>query len=172
MDDLIHLNSTGISHMTFVGADLDAESIRLAKENGKRLNHVNLRFYQQDAWNLKLNQTLDCISSNGLNIYEPNDERVVLLYKKFYQCLNENGMLVTSFLTPPPQISQESTWNNYNQEDVIKQKALFGDIIGANWQCYRTENQTRDQLEEVGFKDVAFKYDTQGMFPTVIAWKK
>ena len=39
------------------------------------------------------------------------------------------------------------------------------------WQKFRTESQTREQLKEAGFRVLEVIYDSQGMFPTVIAAK-
>ena len=66
-------------------------------------------------------------------------------------------------------IFPESTWRNFNPGDLKKQKAIFSDILQVQWQAFRTEAQTRAQLEEAGFKIREVIYDTQGMFPTVIA---
>ena len=45
------------------------------------------------------------------------------------------------------------------------------DIIQAAWQAFRTEKQTRHQLETAGFSIVEVIYDSQGMFPTIVAKK-
>ncbi len=103
-------------------------------------------------------------NSNGLNIYEGNDERVIDLYKEFYNSLVPGGILVTSFLTPPP-------WDKANVDALKKQKAIFGDILQASWQHFRSESQTRQQLEAAGFTILEIIYDTQGLFPTVVAQK-
>ena len=113
----------------------------------------------------------DIITSNGLNIYQPNDEKVIDLYKKFYQALKPGGILITSFLTPPPSISTESTWKNFDLSDALKQKVLFSDIIQVNWQTFRTEAQTRLQLAKAGFKTIEFINDSCSIFPTVTAIK-
>jgi len=172
MDDLTSLNTRDFRNINYVGIDYDNHSIDLAKSNSNAAQNVSVRFYQQDAWDLKFDSEFDIITSNGLNIYEPDDDKVVSLYKNFYQSLKPNGVLITSFLTPPPSVSEESTWKNYSSADVIKQKALFVDIIGVNWQAFRTEKQTREQLEKAGFSNIEFTYDSQGMFPTVIARKQ
>ena len=46
---------------------------------------------------------------------------------------------------------------------------MFADIIKAKWQNALTENQMRHQLEQAGFNQIEILYDSQGMFPTVIA---
>jgi len=45
---------------------------------------------------------------------------------------------LNSFLTPPPMMSPESSWKNFVLADVIKQKALFADVLQTGWQCFRT----------------------------------
>lgn len=80
--------------------------------------------------------------------------------------------MVTSFLTPPPALSAESPWRNVNPNDAIKQKAIFNDIIGVTWQTFRTEGQVKKQLEKAGFQVLKVVYDSQGIFPTILAQRK
>lgn len=172
MDDLLTLDYTGIKEPYLTGIDLDHRSLELAQENAKKHNLTHIEFIQRDAWNLDLRGEYDLITSNGLNIYEPDDIKVIKLYKQFHVALKADGILITSFLTPPPTLSKESTWKNVNLEDSLKQKAIFGDIIGATWQTFRTEDKTREQLEQAGFQVLEVIYDSQGIFPTIIAKKK
>lgn len=171
MDDLLGLDYSEVKDIKLVGIDLDERSLKLAAENAEKTKeNFTTSFLKRDAWHLNVKGQYDILSSNGLNIYEKNDQKVVELYDQFYKALKPGGLLITSFLTPPP-LSQESPWRDYCLEDVLKQKALFGDIIEASWQSFRTESQTRQQLEEVGFKVTEVIYDTQHMFPTVVAKK-
>lgn len=170
MDDLITLDYTQYDNISLVGIDLDPESIQLAQVNALAIK-PKTTFMQKNAWELNTYDTYDLITSNGLNIYEPDDNKVIQLYKGFLQSLKSKGILITSFLTPPPTASKESTWKNINAEDLNKQKAIFADIIQAKWQTFRTETQVRSHLESAGFKIVQVIYDTQGMFPTIIAEK-
>lgn len=175
MDDLLDLNYANLTDVKLIGVDLDESSVKLAKENAKKKQPriiKSITFKVNDAWSIKNDgQKYDIITSNGLNIYEPNDEKVIDLYKSFYNSMNENGIFVGSFLTPPPTISKNSTWRSVNKENLQKQKAIFSDIIGVNWQSFRTENQTIDQLKKAGFKKIEITYDSQGIFPTFIAFK-
>jgi SAM-dependent methyltransferase len=171
MDDLLGLDYTKASDVTLVGVDLDLESLSFARANAEQYGYKNVLFLEKDAWNLEVAECYDIITSNGLNIYQPDDEKVVTLYQEFYKALKKDGILITSFLTPPPALSPESTWKNYVAADALKQKAIFADIIQAGWQTFRTEDQTRQQLEKAGFTVVDIIYDTQGMFPTVVAKK-
>lgn len=172
MHELHSLNFDGVYDIKLVGVDLDEESINIAKANFKPSRFCTTELYKQDAWNLQDKGRYNVMISNGLNIYEPDDDKVVSLYSQFHDALTSQGVLITSFFTPPPEMSNKSTWKNYNQEDLLKQKALFSDIIQAKWQVYRTEDETRDHLEKAGFKVVRVIYDSQGMFPTVVAQKK
>lgn len=172
MDDLLSLNYSAHENIKFVGIDLDENSLRLAQANAEKIGKAYLAaFSKKDAWNLKIKDKFDVITSNGLNIYERDDAKVIELYKQFYQALKPGGILITSFLTPPPTLSSDSTWKNFNPEDTKKQKAIFADILQVKWQAFRIENQTKRQLEEAGFKVLEFIYDSQGMFPTVVAQK-
>lgn len=172
MDDLVSLDYSKIKNFKITAIDIDKNSLELAEENVQKHNLSKYAsFLHKNAWNLNIKEEYDIITSNGLNIYEPDDQRVVELYKNFYQALKKNGILITSFLTPPPDLSSESPWKGVNQDDIKKQKAIFVDIMEVKWQSFRTEAQTRKQLEEAGFQDIKFIYDTQGIFPTVIARK-
>jgi SAM-dependent methyltransferase len=171
MDDLLGLDYRNKAGVQIVGIDLDDASLELARENARKYSNDNVEFYKKDAWNLGLTDEFDIITSNGLNIYEPDDDRVIELYKGFYNALKKDGILLSSFVTPPPSISPDSPWKNFDKNNALKQKAIFSDIIGVMWQSYRTETQTKYLLAQAGFKDIEFIYDTQNMFPTFVARK-
>lgn len=173
MDDLLLLDYSNTENVHLVGIDLDNESIELAQGNASmHMKEETTSFMKKDAWNLGVQEQYDLITSNGLNIYESDDVKVTDLYKEFYKALKPGGTLITSFLTPPPPLAKDSPWENFNSEDVKKQKAIFGDILQATWQCFRTEIQTRKQLIEAGFIILDIIYDSQGMFPTILAQKQ
>lgn len=171
MHELHSLNFDGVYDVTLVGIDLDKESLKLAKEKFKPSRFYTTEFKRKNAWHLKDKEKYNIMVSNGLNIYEPNNDKVTDLYDQFYNALIPGGVLITSFLTPPPGASNKSTWTNYTSEDALKQKAIFKDIIQAKWQVFRTEEETRSQLKKAGFETVEVIYDSQGMFPTVVAKK-
>ena len=172
MDVSLSLDFSHLENVKLVGIDLDKDTLNLANKNAEKNNKTSITsFLRQDAWNLEIDEKYDILISNGLNIYEHDDQKVVELYKEFFKALKSDGILILSFLTPPPSLSKESSWKNYNLEDALKQKAVFGDIIQAQWQASRTENQTREQLKAAGFKVLKVIYDSQGMFPTIIGQK-
>lgn len=172
MDDLLTLNYAHKKNVRLIGIDLDKHSLELAQKQSETLKIDNVEFRQSDAWEIKSTEEFDIITSNGLNIYEPNDEKVTALYKQFYKVLKSGGILITSFLTPPPSLSEESPWKNVNPQDALKQKVIFGEIIGVAWQVFRTEEKTRKQLGEAGFEVLEVIPDSQGIFPTVVAKKR
>ncbi|MBX9976720.1 MAG: class I SAM-dependent methyltransferase [Alphaproteobacteria bacterium] len=169
MDDLLSLDYASASGVHLVGIDLDQESLDLAEKNAQTTQCAHISFLKKSAWDLGVTHTFDLITSNGLNIYEPDDEKVIALYKEFYKALTLNGTLITSFLTTPPMLDTNSPWKILDPAALQKQKALFNDVIGVTFQCFRTEAQTRSQLKAAGFSAIDIIYDTQGMFPTVIA---
>lgn len=169
MGELFYLDYKNIKDIHLAGIDYDADALNDAKILGeqKYLSKF-IKLFQQDAWNLDVQKEFDLISSNGLNIYESDDEKITELYRRFYNALKAGGKLVTSFLT------NQSEWDMFkiNQEDLLLQKIIFADIIEAKWQCYRSSEQTYAQLKSVGFEDVSFIYDDAKLFPTVVAYKK
>lgn len=168
MGELLYLNYDNIHSIQLTGIDYDPNTLEDAKNLAQQKNLTRfLKVNQKDAWSLNINNQFDLISSNGLNIYEPNDDKVTALYQQFYDALKSNGKLVTSFLTEP------SEWNVsvINQDDLLQQKIIFVDIIQSKWQCYRSTKKTEEQLTQAGFKSIQFINDSAKIFPTVIAIK-
>ncbi|MGQ3889102.1 hypothetical protein ACQUW5_08740 [Legionella sp. CNM-1927-20] len=133
-----------------------------------------MHLVQQNAWDLAFQEEFDLISSNELNIYEPDDEKVTELYHQFYKALKPDGQLVASFLTYPHILTNHCEWelSKINQNDLLIQKIIFADIIEAKFQCYRSSEQTNEQLKAAGFKNIQFIYDDAKIFPTVVAYKQ
>lgn len=174
MDDLLTLDYSGVKNAKLIGIDLDPQSINGAMENARSLGlHEKTSFIKENAWELNNINEFDIITSNGLNIYEPDNDKVILLYKKFYRSLKPDGILISSFLTPPPVLSAASPWNvkNLNAEDLRLQKVIFSYILSAKWQAFRTEAETIEQLKKAGFKEIQIFYDDNKLFPTFLARK-
>lgn len=174
MDDLLTLNLSEMPNVKLVGIDLDSAAIEGGKETAKKFNlEKQSSFIKSDAWHLNSPNEFDIITSNGLNFYESSDEKVVALYKNFYAALKPNGILVTSFLTPPPTISPESSWDmgKINLSDLRIQKIILSYILSVRFQAFRTEKQTIQQLTEAGFTDIQILYDKAKIFPTIVGVK-
>lgn len=175
MGDLLLLDYDACAgEFSLTGADLDPQAIegarQLAEERGLAAR-VALRL--EDAWAGSLREDADVLTSNGLNIYEPDDARVTELYRAFFRALRPGGTLITSFLTPPPMLHPESSWRMAELDPAMLalQHLLFTRIIEAKWSALRTHEQTRRQLEAAGFAELRFIDDRLGMFPTVVARK-
>lgn len=174
MRDLLTLDFSNVKNVDLIGIDLDPNSIRLSKSLAKDKALTNSAQYEcKDAWNLELNCKIDVITSSGLNVYESNNERLINLYKSFYKALKNNGVLITSFLTPPPNISSNSPWiiADVPERTLEFAKIIFGDILNLNWQNFKTEQEITNDLKKAGFKEVQIIYDSRKIFPTVIAKK-
>jgi hypothetical protein len=174
MGELLYLNYNTIKQIDLIGIDFDAETLKEAESIAQQkalLPFVKLT--QADAWHLNHTNEFDLISCNGLNIYEANDDKVTELYRSFYDAQKSGGKLVTSFLTPPPVMTDECEWDmsQINQHDLLLQKIVFVDILDARWQCYRSTEQTQAQLTLAGYTDIEFIYDKARIFPTVVAYK-
>lgn len=172
MTDLLTLNYKDVKNFNLVGIDLDPNSLWKALLFAQQLGlEAKAKFLLRDAWKLDTEQEFDVLTSNGLNIYEPSDEKIVALYQQFYKTLKKGGTLITSFLTPPPIVTKDSEWlmEKINKEDLLLQKIVLGDIVQAKWQCFRSSELTQQQLEAAGFSAIEFIYDTAHIFPTVVA---
>ena len=175
MADLIELDFSGISRFTLTGIDIDAEAMEggrlFAEEHGVS---KYCEFIQQDAWNLDIKDRFDVLTSNGLSMYEPDDEKVTDLYREFFKAIKPGGCLITSFLTPPPIANQLSEWNQsrINGADALMQKIIFSDILNSKWQVFRSSETVKNQLEKAGFVSIEFIHDKASIFPTVIAKKQ
>lgn len=172
MGELLLVDYDREPDVTLTGIDLDQYALNgalvLAKERGLA---DKLSLHCEDAWSLRLNNKIDILTSNGLNIYEPDDVRVKELYRLFFNALKPGGTLITSFMTPPPTLSAESPWNftEIDAESLALQHLLFVRIIEAKCNAFRTHAQTTAQLEDTGFVNIRFIDDRARMFPTVIA---
>lgn len=174
MSDLIDLDFSAIHNFTLTGIDLDPESLSLANELALHKDIVtHCNFIQSDAWNLNIENQFDVITSNGLTIYESDDQKVIDLYRSFLKALKPGGELVTSYLTLPPIPGLNTEWDlsKVNPEDALLQKIIFADILDAKWQVYRNTEQVIDQLKKAGFEEIEIIFDVASIFPTAIAKK-
>jgi len=174
MGDLLELDFSPLTHFTLHGIDLDPDSLFAAKmlAEKKGLSH-HCQFLQEDAWDLKIQEQFTLIASNGLAFYEPDDKKVIELYRKFHQALKKEGWLVISFLTPPPLPGMTTEWDlsKINQQDALLQKVIFADLFESKWQVFRSLEKVKNQLNEAGFEVVDVFYDDAHTFPTILAKK-
>ncbi|MEC5194774.1 hypothetical protein GGR75_001232 [Xanthomonas campestris] len=174
MGDVLSLDYRQCPDVRLIGIDLDPQALdgalRLAQQYGLE---GQLTLQREDAWAPGEPNSVDVLTSNGLNLYEPDDARVIALYRAFFDRLRPGGTLVASFLTPPPSLCAESPWklDLIDGAALVLQSQVFIDVVQARWASFRTHAQTRTQLESAGFADVRFIDDRASIFPTVIARK-
>lgn len=171
MADLLTMK---LNDARFCGLDLDENSLKLAAEFAAARNlESRCEFIQADAWNLEIADRFDVLTSNGLNIYEREDDRVTELYRSFAKALKPGGLLVTSFLTPPPPLAgpEGCEWDfaQIDMKALEIQRQIFAEILDATWASYRSTETTRQQLQAAGFGQIEFIAGTTRMFPTVVA---
>ncbi len=174
MRDFLKLNFTGVKNFRLVGIDIDFQSLEYANKLAVKYGLSDkVEFYQEDAWNLSFQDEFKLLNSHGLNIYEADDKKVTELYRQFFQTLIPGGILVTSFLTPPPNIDPNSEWdmNQVNSENMSLAKIIFFDILDIKFTAFRSSSTTKLQLQTVGFDDIEFIWDKARIFPTVVAHK-
>jgi hypothetical protein len=174
LGDFLELDYSQAEHFSLYGIDLDPESFEQAASLAKErwlLDHCT--FLCQNAWTWESDRPLDLIISNGLNFYEPDDGKVVALYRRFYEALKSNGCLITSFLSLPPAPGMKTEWDlsKVNLQDAAFQKILLFDILEGRWQVFRSEQTMKEQLQAAGFEQIEVIYDTAHIFPTIIATK-
>ncbi len=175
MSDLLTLDFSDLNDYQLYGVDIDDNAISDVQERVLTSNQSQkASFVKGDAWRTPLPRKVDVITSNGLNIYEHDDTRVVELYRQFFDNLKPGGILITSFLTPPPGLTDNLEWNTseINQMDARLQKIIFADILSVAWQAYRSSELTVQQLKDAGFSDIRIIQDRAGIFPTVIAQRQ
>lgn len=174
MADFLTLDAAVTKDCQLVGLDLDQNSLELAAALALKHNKQSqCEFIKADAWELPLDGECEILTSNGLNIYERDDKRVVDLYKSFASALKPGGLLITSFLTLPPTETELGEWNlsSIDKKPLLLQRKVFGDILNATWASYRSSERTKSQLMEAGFERIEILSGSSGMFPTVKAWK-
>ncbi len=175
LGELLLLDYKDIKNINIFGIDLDNNSLIKAE---KLADTLELKKYTRtilsDAWNLPFTDEFDLLSSNGLNIYEPDKNKVLKLYTNFYNALKENGKLATSYVGYPPSAGEESEWDfdNINQEDMRRSLTIFASVLGAIWMNFTSKDQMIAMLESIGFIDIEIKYDSARIFPTVVAYKR
>lgn len=174
MRDLLEVDFSKYSNFSLIGIDIDPESLEHARKlaTQKKLNEYT-NFILSDAWSLGFESEIDLITSNGLNVYEPDQKRVLDLYKVFYQSLKPGGILIIGVLTYPPGQYQVSEWklDLLTEDDMLIETILFQDILCCNWRNFRTIEEIYKDFYGTGFTKVAISYDTYHIFPTVIAIK-
>lgn len=174
MGELLYLDYSDVENFRLVGIDIDKDALTGAKTLAQSLKlDQNVELLEKDAWNLGIKDEFDLLSSNGLNVYEPDIDKLTELYRQFYLALKPGGKLVTSFLTYSPFNSEKSEWDmtKINPEALLIQRIIFSDVLTPKWASFCSSPEMHQQLASVGFKSIRIIPDRAMLFPTVVAIK-
>ncbi len=158
-----------IKKIKFVGIDIDTSLFGKIKPLFKKYNKSEncFSFIKSNAWDIDIKEKFDIITSNGLNIYEKSDEKVIDLYKKFFVALKPGGSFIGSSCAP----SEEWDIEKIKPEDMELQRKIYTIVLEPIWSSPRGYKISESQLESAGFKDIQFYFDTQKIFYTFKAVK-
>ncbi len=174
MRDLLTLDFSSVREYSLIGIDIDPHALELARDLSIAQGIASqVQLFNKDVWDFDFDGKFDVITSNGLTIYEPLDEKVVELLNLFYRGLKPGGTLVISSITFPPGFPVTSEWilDLFSKEDLLMQKIILADILEAKWQAYRSTAQMQSLLEQADFKSCQWIYDDAHLFPTFVAKK-
>ena len=174
MRDLLSLDYSGVNDVSLVGIDIDQESIDRSRELAAKMKVDQVSYVQEDAWNLQCRDSFDFISSIGLNMYEKNGEKVIGLYRKFFDALKPGGILFTGVLTWPPYMdSEKSDWNEslISKYDMHLEAVIHRDILDIQWFNFRTLSEAKNDFRKAGFTNIRIEQDSRCIFPAIIATK-
>ena len=174
MADLLTLDYAKATDVEIVGLDLDREALRLADRLARKRGLTrNVRLRKTDAWKMRLGPEFDLITTNGLSIYEPSNARVAGLYERLAAGLVPGGLLVTSYMTAPPNVDPSSPWDvqAIDFEALRLQTLIFKDLCEAPWANYRSHAVLKPIFEAAGLRIERTIWDTLRAFPTVLLRK-
>lgn len=172
LGELFHLDFSIAKNVEIYAIDIDGESINLTKEKADKTKFpVKINYICENVFNLKIENKFDLISSNGLNIYLEDLNQIKEMYKIFFKALKNGGKLVTSYIEKSPLETGKSTWKIANKEHQRLSTVAYTDVIGVMWANTRSKEEMFSVLKEAGFSNIILDYDTQGIFPTLIAQK-
>ncbi|MED7819216.1 MULTISPECIES: hypothetical protein [unclassified Francisella] len=142
--------------------DLDSNC---ADQSGlAKLEDVN--YIVKDVFKMNVKNHYDAVISNGLNIYLKTNDEV----QKFFQILNnslkQDGILISSFIASLEEV------NIKNLDNAKFGKQVFADILNVTWTKTHAEDEFSQILSNCGFDIKEIIYDSQKMFPTIVAIKK
>ncbi|API85991.1 class I SAM-dependent methyltransferase [Francisella uliginis] len=142
----------------------DLDSSCAAQSGLAELEGVN--YIVKDVFKMDVKNHYDAVVSNGLNIYLKTNNEV----QKFFQILNnslkQGGIIVSSFIASLEDVSIKKL------ENAKFGKQIFADILNVTWTKTHAEDEFRQILFSCGFEIKEIIYDSQKMFPTVVAIKR
>ncbi len=175
MRDVLSLEFPKDGSVRLDGYDLDDAALTSARALAEAYGlSKQCRFARADAWEVGASapEAYDVCVSNGLNIYVPERERRIALYRSFHAMLKPGGFLIISTLTPPPGAGAAPEWNmpTIDMAGLQVTQRIYG-LIQPRWSTFVGTADMRNDLEEAGFGRIEVKPDSANMMPTLIAYR-
>ncbi|MED7788950.1 hypothetical protein [Francisella sp. 19X1-34] len=126
----------------------------------------NVNYIIKDVFKLDIENYYDAVVSNGLNIYLKTNDEVQKFFQILSSSLKQGGVLISSFLIPLDKVDTK------NLDKAKFGKQIFVDILNVGWTMTHTEDEFCHIISGCGFEVKEIMYDSQKMFPTVVAIKK
>ncbi|WP_150467149.1 class I SAM-dependent methyltransferase [Francisella sp. SYW-9] len=142
----------------------DLDSSCAGQSGLAELEEVN--YIVEDVFKMDVKNHYDAVVSNGLNIYLKTKGEVQKFFQILSDSLKQGGVLISSFLIPLDKV---------DIKDLDKAKfgrQIFVDILNVGWTMTHTEDEFCQILYSCGFDIKEIIYDSQKMFPTIVAIKK
>ncbi|MBS0621595.1 MAG: class I SAM-dependent methyltransferase [Verrucomicrobia bacterium] len=156
------------SEIELWGVDLDFESLLLGCQRASKTSlGEKTHFYFSDAWDLTWKEEVDLLLSNGVNIGEPDEQRIIALYNRFFEALKPGGTLMTSFFTP------RECWRveRFDPVDLYLEQLIFADVVQMAPCAFFSCEKMEEFLMKAGFTDVQFLQDEAGIMPIAVAFR-
>lgn len=168
------LDYSKIKNIKIIGYDNDIHGLVKAELQMQPLvnqGKVNLLLLKKNIWLLDDRNQHDLIISNRLSVLESDSQKVFELFEKYYGALRRKGLFVSSFFTPSPLHNlHTSPWKDVDANDMLIEHSIFVDIMDFR-PAARSESKMVHLLHKAGFEIVDILYDTQNVYPTIIARK-
>ncbi|QIV96749.1 hypothetical protein EDC55_10378 [Allofrancisella inopinata] len=126
----------------------------------------NVKYIVENVFRMKIENHYDAVVSNGLNIYLKTNEEVRCFYQILSNSLKQGGTLISSFIASLEGVDIKSP------EHAKFGKEIFAEILNVKWTKTHTEEEFSQILSNCGFGIKEIIYDSQRMFPTVVAVKQ
>jgi len=170
MDDFLCLNLKDYLNLELYAVDIDKNSLELAEERFRKLN-LDHQFFPvcANAWKFNKVNYFDMIVSNGLTIYEHNDDKVEELFRKFYTMLKPGGQIITSTLLP--YYEWNATEDEIDLETMVTKLIIKANFVFEGFGEGRGVKRVFELLMRAGFNDLKYVNDSKNVFPTIRAIK-
>lgn len=168
MYDVLGANYDDSKSVSFCGYDVDADSLRLAKEKASLLGYGDeqVKTLKLNVVDSPLKDQYDIIVCNGFSFYI-DDEELSQLIDNVKVALKENGVFLMSFIQP------FTVWK-LNEEEKTASKLVqqILDAVPMKWSAnLRTSDQVVSFLNKKELVDISILSEEHEIHPCILAHK-